>query len=226
MIATDPTWIDWATVVAAATGILVAALVAVMPFARRPEVKIEEDADRANSRVEATDRGGLPHVRLLVANSKRRRSAQETRVLVEGYAVVGSHQPAMTTLGHPSLEWPSTAEGAAVTVFAGGVRPVTLGYFIRVRRNERGAMLRPTGLDEHGRHVRGLPHYARAPDYGRDDAEGWYFKLALYPGLDINDDRDKLPPVHGERTRAPKRSTARRRRQKAQRSCARRREDP
>ena len=81
-------------------------------------------------------------------------------------------------------------------VFAGGVRPVTLGYFIRVRRDARGDMIRPTGVDEGGRPVRGLPHYARASDYARDDVEGWYFKLALHPGLDINDDRDKLPPVN------------------------------
>ena len=41
------------------------------------------------------------------------------------------------------------------------------------------------------------PHYARDSDYTDryDDVEGWYFRLALAFGLDINDDRDKLPPV-------------------------------
>lgn len=193
------TWVDVAGVITAVAGITIAGLVAFMPFARRPKLAIEEDPDRANSRVESSGQGGLPHVRLLVTNSKHRRSAKGTHVLVEGYTVVGSHQPALTTLGHPSLEWPSSAEGAAtgaVTVFAGGARPITLGYFIRVRRDEsRGGLLRPTGVDEQGRQVVGLPHWARAEDWGKPDVEGWYFKFALHPGLDINDDRDKLPPV-------------------------------
>jgi hypothetical protein len=43
-----------------------------------------------------------------------------------------------------------------------------------------------------------LPHYARDEDYeDYDDVEGWYLRLALAFGLDMNDDRDKLPPVKG-----------------------------
>jgi hypothetical protein len=139
----------------------------------------------------------MPHVRLLVVNAKRRRAAHGARVLVEGYTARGSHAPALTTLGHPSLDWPSapeTASTAAVTVFAGGARPITLGYFIRVRRDAEGFLMRPTVHIE-GLAVRGIPHYARDADYEEGDAEAWYLRLALAFGLDINDDRDKLPPV-------------------------------
>jgi hypothetical protein len=188
------TWIEWAQVVGATAGVVIAGLVAFMPYVRRPRLTIKEDLDTANSRVEASAMGGLPHVRLLVANAKRRRAAQGTRVLVEGYTRAGSE---LTTLGHPSLDWPSAGEAAAsaaVTVFAGGARPITLGYFIRVRR-EQGRLLRPHRVDPQGTPMYTLPHYARPRDYDDGDAEGWYFKLALAFGLDINDDRDKLPPV-------------------------------
>lgn len=64
------TWVDGAQVVAAVAGILIAALVAFMPFARRPRLSISEDEERAHSRVEESPVGQLPHVRLLVANAK------------------------------------------------------------------------------------------------------------------------------------------------------------
>ena len=175
------TWLDAAQVVTAAAGLLVAGLVAVMPYARRPKLAIEEDEEGSNSRVEASPQlGGLPHVRVLVSNAKRRRAARGARVLVEGYTEQGSHQAAPTTLGHPSLEWPSTREDAtvtgAVTVFAGASRPITLGYFVRVRVDTEGAL-----------------HYVRERDYRSGEADAWYLKLTI--GLDIADDRDKLPPV-------------------------------
>lgn len=114
-------------------------------------------------------------------------------------SLLGPRVEALTTLGHPSLDWPSTGEAAAtaaVTVFAGGTRPITLGYFIRVRRDpSTGALLRPTLIDDdQGRDFPGPPHYARDADFD-DESEGWYLRLALAWGLDINDDRDKLPPV-------------------------------
>lgn len=176
----DVSWVDVAQAMTAAAGLLVAGLVAFMPYARRPRLSIEEDQDRSNSRVEASQMGGLPHLRLLVSNAKRRRAAQGTRVIVEGYTVQGSHQAAPTTLGHPSLEWPSTREDetltGAVTVFAGAKRPITLGYFVRARRDAEGAL-----------------HYVRERNYRPGEADAWYLKLTI--GLDINDDRDKLPPV-------------------------------
>jgi hypothetical protein len=78
------------------------------------------------------------------------------------------------TLGHPSLEWPSASDvdGGAVTVFGGGARPTTLGHFVRARRDAEG----------------GLQYV-----HERDEAEAWYLRLTI--GLDINDDRDKLPPA-------------------------------
>jgi hypothetical protein len=184
------TWIDVAQVGAAVGAI-----------ARRPKLSIEEELDRANSLVETSDLGGMPHVRILVRNAKRRRPAQGTRVLIEGYTARGSDLPGFRTLGHQSLDWPSNGEAAttgAVTVFAGGARPITLGYFIRVRINPAtGGFLRPPATDVHGRPVRVDPHYARDEDYAPDatPAAGWYLRLALAFGHDIFSERDKLPPV-------------------------------
>jgi len=134
---------EWVQVIAASTGVVVAGLVAVMPYARRPRLSIEEDRDRSNSRVESSQLGGLPHVRLLVTNARRRRAAQGARVLVEGYTPIAAHAATLTTLGHPSLEWPSSSDAAAgaVTVFGGGARPITLGYFVRVHRDPTGALV-------------------------------------------------------------------------------------
>jgi hypothetical protein len=125
----------------AGLGLAVAALVAFMPYARSPKLTMQEDSERMQSRVELSGMGGLPHVRLLVANAKRRRAAHGTRVLVEGYRRQNDRYGALTTLGHPSLGWPSAPEAnetAAVTVFAGGTRPITLGYLIRVRLDAAG----------------------------------------------------------------------------------------
>lgn len=36
-------------------------------------------------------------------------------------------------------------------------------------------------------------HYVRERDYRPGEADAWYLKLTI--GLDIKDDRDKLPPV-------------------------------
>jgi hypothetical protein len=171
---------EWAQLLAAATGVVIAGLVAFMPYARRPKLSIEEDKDRSNSRVESSALGGLPHVRLLVTNAKRRRAAQNVRVLVEGYTPIAAHAATLTTLGHPSLEWPSASDAAAgaVTVFGGGARPITLGYFVRVHRDPAG-VLQYVSDTRHGQ--------------GRPTADAWYLKLTI--GLDINDNRDKLPPV-------------------------------
>jgi hypothetical protein len=188
-------------VLLAVLGLAVAALVAFMPYARRPRLTIEEDTDRIQSRVELSGMGGLPHVRLLVVNAKGRRAAHGSRVLVEGYRRQNDPYAVLTTLGHPSLGWPSAPEAnetAAVTVFAGGTRPITLGFFIRARVDPAGVMLRPAAVDAFGNAVRALPHYARAEDFAVDDPTvSWYLKLALAFDLDINDDRDKLPPVEG-----------------------------
>ena len=132
-VVTFATWAGAGQTLLAVLGIVVAALVAFMPYARRPRLGIEEDTDRIQSRVELSGMGGLPHVRLLVANAKRRRAAHGTRVIVEGYRRQDDPYAALTTLGHPSLGWPSAPEAsetAAVTVFAGGTRPITLGLLL------------------------------------------------------------------------------------------------
>jgi hypothetical protein len=188
-----------AIVFAALGGTVVAGLVAFMPYARRPRLSLVEDTDKIHSHVEKTPQGRLPYLRVLAKNSKRRRAAQGTRVLVEGYRPLVDPGARMTTLGNPSLGWPSAPEAdqtAAVTVFAGGRRPIGLGKLIRVHLDEEGKLVRPiymVGLSPGGI---GIPHIE--PDnptqYG---ATGWYLWLDLAFAQDISDDRDKLPPVEG-----------------------------
>jgi hypothetical protein len=172
---TAATFYEWAQVVGTLLAVGVAGLVAFMPYARRPKLTIEEERDRANSRVESSQLGGLPHVRLLVSNARGRRAAQGARVLVEGYTSLADPEAMFVTFGHPSLEWPSASDvdSGAVTVFGGGARPITLGYFERAWRDQEGEL-----------------HYVHEHD---GTAEAWYLRLTI--GLDINDDRDKLPPV-------------------------------
>jgi hypothetical protein len=59
-------------------------------------------------------------------------------------------------------------------------------------------MMRPEAVDAFGNAVRAMPHYGRDQDYN-DQAlvASWYLRLTLAFDLDINDDRDKLPPVEG-----------------------------
>ena len=171
---------EWAQLVGAAFAVVVAGLVAFMPYARRPRLGIEEDKDGSNSRVESSDDlGGLPHVRLLVTNRKWRRAAHGTRVLVEGYTPTTAHAATLTTLGHPSLEWPSApdADAGAVTVFGGGVRPITLGYLVLMRRDPNDGKL----------------HSVRESDQRRRADAAWFLRLTI--GLAITDQRDHLPPV-------------------------------
>jgi hypothetical protein len=203
------TWVDVAQIVAAVAGLGVAGLVAFMPYARRPRLSVTEDAERVQSRVEQiraeqVDIGDIPHVRLLVGNKRGRRAAQATRVLVEWYQPRGGRKE---SLAHPSLAWPSTTEAEAtgsVVVFAGGHRPVSLARLIRVRLDDDGNISRPErwvttpgGL--------GLSRFPQGPNtlvltplsfphFPDGEAEGWYLFLAE---LDVNDDRDKLPPVEG-----------------------------
>jgi hypothetical protein len=190
---TGTSWIDVAQVVAATAGILIAALVAFMPFVRRPRLSVEEDEERVASRVERiTGVGLLPHVRLLVANRKWRRAAQETRVFVEWYREQDGES--RVSLGHPPLFWPSVPEEEAtggVVVFAGGRRPVGLGTLIRVRLSKSGRIERPPAWTQ-GLSASVSLTESKSPHIPEGGADGWYLFLAE---LDINDDRDKLPPV-------------------------------
>jgi hypothetical protein len=185
--------VDVAQVVAAGAGIVIAALVAFMPYVRRPRLSITEDAERVHSRVEDTPAGQLPHVRLLVGNAKRKRAAQGTRVLVEWYQARNGKR---VSLAHPSLGWPSAPEAeatSAVVVFAGGHRPVSLGRLIRVLVEDDGTMRRPESYTQRVGEVvpRRFPHFEEL-DAKDEERARWF----LYVGeLDVNDDRDKLSPV-------------------------------
>ena len=184
-----------AALATAVAGVLIASLVAFMPYARRPRLSVIEDGERIHSRVESTPQGPIPHMRLLVNNSRRRRAAEGTRVLVVAYRQVGVVDSGWTSLAHPSLGWPSApeaAETAALTVFAGGPRPIGLGRLIRVRVGEAGELMRPT-VELNGVPIRGIPHYAADP--GDPPAAGWYLWLDLAFNQDLNDNRDKLPPA-------------------------------
>ena len=186
-------WLDVVQVGTAAIGILIAALVAFMPAVRRPRLSVEEDKERVHSQVEVTSVGLLPHVRLLVANKKWRRAAKGTRVLIEWYQ---PRDGARVSLAHPSLGWPSAPESettGSIVVFAGGSRPVSLGRLIRVVTYD--GKIVPRGFGD-------LPHFelAEPPDEregvdvgeGRESEVRWFLYLAE---LNLNDHRDKLPPV-------------------------------
>jgi hypothetical protein len=184
-------WIDVAQVGTAAIGILIAALVAFMPYARRPRLSLEEDEDRVQSRVEETPVGSLPHVRLLVANKRWRRAAQGTRVFLEWYAPQNGER---VSLAYPWLGWPSAPEAAtgSVVVFARGRRPVSLGKFIRVGADTDGTLWRPETYSLTVGPPGGPRTFPHIEPMSGFVATHWYLYLAE---LDVNDDRDKLPPV-------------------------------
>lgn len=185
---------DISTVVTAVLGAVIAALVAYMPYVRRPRLLLRDDEDRTQSAVEETPYGEIPYVRILAGNKRGRRAAQGTRVMVEGYRSLSEDGAPMKTLGHPSLGWPSAPEAnetASVTVFAGGYRPIGLGRLVRARLDPSGDLARPAPApDLVGRP---WPHFEENP--GGSSPGGWYLWLDLAFGQDLNDDRDKLPPT-------------------------------
>jgi hypothetical protein len=95
-------------------------------------------------------------------------------VIVEGYRRQGEPVGEFTTLGHPSLLWPSASEiaTAAVTVFAGGRRPITLGLLTRTEWRAGGGLIIPEG---------GLySHHARDVDYAVPYPHtAWYLVFAI-----------------------------------------------
>lgn len=131
-LAADWATLDWRLAVAVvALGVSGAALF--LPYWRRPNLSIRTDSERTHSRVEGNQ---VPHVRVLAKNKKRKRSAKQARVVLDGYRVRDSKDP-LTSLSSPFLGWPSTfgqPSGSYVSViFAGAERPVGLGQFRRVR---------------------------------------------------------------------------------------------
>jgi hypothetical protein len=173
------TWTDVVQAVAAAGAVLAVIAIPLTAYARRPRLSIAEDKERVQNKVEGD---GLPYLRLLVRNTRGRRTAKETRVLVDRYQENRGGASAVT-MGSPELAWPST--GAAVdgvVVFANGKRPVSLGYLIPAYRDQYDEML-------------------LAPDEDRAAAifkgARWHLRLHLAHNLFLVDEREYLKPVDG-----------------------------
>jgi hypothetical protein len=140
---------------------------------RRPQLSLSADRDEIHSRAENQH---AAYVRLLVSNAPERRVAKGTRVLVDHYRPKGQPVTAATTLGSPSLGWPSAPEAsrdAAVVVFAGAARPIDLGVLQQ-------------GYDDDDVN----PFDPPPPP---DPAMPWRLKLALH-NLHIADHRQYLKP--------------------------------
>jgi hypothetical protein len=184
----EPSVVDWLQLGVTALGaIVVTALVAAMPFLRRPTLAIEEDADRVHSHLERSDAGEQPRAPacLLSGIPRRANAAGAPRWgirLSVGRAAVRTRRPLCRC---------SPARGARS-------RSATSSG----RQDAEGKLRRPQVIStETGQQVRYVPHFATDEDYGRIAyAAGpmngaWFLRLALAYQLDIFDDRDKLPPV-------------------------------
>lgn len=171
-------WRDPGNVVAVAA-LLAALAIPLTAFARRPRLSIEVDQDSLHSHVEAF---GAPHIRLLVANARWRRSAIGTRVLLESYRSTGRPP---TTLGSPSFGWTSAGSpDASVVIFSGTSRPFDLGSLIQgqyVRQLVKSLTDGRGDLD---------PEAVRLFDEHGDE---WVLRLGIHH-LVIFDGRDTLVP--------------------------------
>lgn len=112
-------------IAAGLVGAFAALLIPFTAYCRRPRVTLREDTSGVHSRVEGN---GNPFIRILVRNSRLRRSAVETTVFVDHYQPRGGE---IVTLGCPRLAWTSHFEDVGPTVFAGWERPFDLGQFIQ-----------------------------------------------------------------------------------------------
>jgi type II secretory pathway pseudopilin PulG len=137
---------------------------------QRPSLTLTDDGG-LHTRVE-TDR--TAYVRLVVANLPGRRAARGTRVLIDRYWRADNPSD-VTTLGSPSLGWPSAPESndASVVIFAGVSRPVDLGVLLR--------------------HVPGTAFEPADPFHPPEPSGPWHLKLALAGNLALANEREYLP---------------------------------
>jgi hypothetical protein len=187
--------LDWVPLAFSAFAILVSIAALVVPYWRRPSLSLHDDPEGTHSRVEGD---GPPYLRILVRNKKRKRSAKNARVVLDGYRRSGSTGP-LTRLGSPFLGWPSIfgqdSDSYVSVVFSDAARPVSFGRFVRVRVNpderlEREERYRtdlsqtPPGPGP----IRHFPDAQAAPD------ARWHLHLELADAAAIVDERDWLEP--------------------------------
>src|SRR5438094_10675366 len=82
-MATGSNWAEVLSAVAAAGAVVAAVAVPLTSYARRPSLSLHADEDGIHSRFEGN---GLPYVRLVAKNKRRRRAAERTRALLSHYA--------------------------------------------------------------------------------------------------------------------------------------------
>ena len=189
--------LDWGPLAISIIAILLSIGAVALPYWRRPNLSLREDAERTHSQVEGD---GAPYVRLVVRNAKGKRSAKNARVVLDGYRRAGSTDR-LTRLGSPFLGWPSVfgqdSDSYVSVVFSDAARPVGLGRFRRVRVNPDDGLLE---REERYRLDLGaasvvttsgpapVRHFPDAPD------ARWHLHLELADAAEITDERDWLSP--------------------------------
>jgi hypothetical protein len=154
----------WAQVATAVFAVLIAALVPLSAYLRRPKVTLGEDERGESSEIA----GGVePRVRLLARNARRRRAAHKTTVELVGYR--RKTETEWKWLGNLPLHWTGTSTEVAVTVYSGATRPLELGSLFW--KPPEGWL--PPGYAASG------PEALKA---AMDEASVWTFQPALHPG--------------------------------------------
>jgi hypothetical protein len=169
------TWPIVLSAIAAGLAVIAAVAIPLTSFARRPKLSLAEDEPRVHTRIEGN---GLPWLRLIVRNRKRRRAAHGTRVLLDHYR---KNEPGadMVTMGSPALGWTSVFGSEAAIVFAGGQRTVDLGVLVPGWRGE-------------SRFVAADPQKASG---ATDDDLHWELRLHPAQQFEVLDQRDVLQPT-------------------------------
>ena len=184
------TWqyvVDSATIALPVVAILVTVAAYLLAYLRRPRVSIEEDTDRVHSHLEGTD-NDLPHIRLLGSNKGWRRAAHGTQVVVIGYRPAGGAVTEMTSLGSPTLGWPSAnAPNEALTIFPGMSRPIDFGSLYPAARDDESKLICE-------RYVHPLTGVTTSEPAVKRVTAGGEWQLRLGIGISIADHREFLAP--------------------------------